>query len=179
AAAASLFNAVSSELPPPNGHDFSQVGVLRSDRPAPEQAEHVQRAIGNGSSLDPAIRQPLESVFRADFSKVSIHTDSEADDLTRSLNARAFTTGEDIYFNADAYDPSSSRGRELIAHELTHVVQQRSGGPPGGELDVSEPGDVAEQAADTIARDIVSGSSASARAPAAGGTPVDQPTGLR
>src|SRR5262249_75804 len=178
ASAVRPFDAVSSELPTPNGHDFSQVGVLRSDRPATEQAEHVHRAIGNGSSLDPAIRQPLESVFRADFSKVSIHTDSEADDLTRSLNARAFTTGEDIYFNASAYDPSSSRGRELIAHELTHVVQQRSGGPRGGELDVSEPGDVAEQAADPIARDVVSGSSASARAPGAVDTPSIQRTVL-
>src|SRR5947209_1452661 len=93
------FNAISSELPPAHGHDLSQVEVLRSDQPAPDQQERVQRATGSGSALDPVLRDPLEGVFRTDFGQVNVHTDTEADDLTRSLNARAFTTGEDIFFN--------------------------------------------------------------------------------
>lgn len=64
-----------------------------------------------------------------DFSNVNIHTDSSADNLNRSLGAKAFTTGNDIYFRSGEYNPSSSSGQELLAHELTHVVQQTGGSP--------------------------------------------------
>lgn len=64
-----------------------------------------------------------------DFSNVNIHTDSSADNLNRSLGAKAFTTGNDIYFRSGEYNPSSSSGQELLAHELTHVVQQTGGAP--------------------------------------------------
>ncbi|MBE2184518.1 MAG: DUF4157 domain-containing protein [Anaerolineae bacterium] len=64
-----------------------------------------------------------------DFSNVNVHTDAASDNLNRSLGARAFTTGNDIYFRSGEYDPGSSGGQELLAHELTHVVQQTGGSP--------------------------------------------------
>jgi hypothetical protein len=93
-----------------------------------EQA--IMDARGGGSALAPALQQQMSSALGADFSSVRVHTDSQADTLSRSLAAEAFTTGSDIFFRSGAYDPGSSRGQHLLAHELTHVVQQ--GGQPGG-----------------------------------------------
>jgi hypothetical protein len=77
-----------------------------------------------------AVRAPLEDAFGVDFGGVKVHTGAEADALTRSVQARAFTTGRDIFFRAGEYAPGSRRGRELLAHELTHVVQQGGGETP-------------------------------------------------
>jgi hypothetical protein len=63
----------------------------------------------------------------ADFSGVKVHTDSQSDQLNQSIQAKAFTTGQDVFFRQGAYEPSSRGGQELIAHELTHVVQQNGG----------------------------------------------------
>ena len=76
----------------------------------------------------------MEGAFGADFSSVRFHTGDQAERLNRTMGSRAFTTGNRILFGKGAYAPSSSAGRELLAHELTHVVQQggavrRSGGP--------------------------------------------------
>ncbi len=79
-----------------------------------------------GRPLDPAIRQLMESRFVHDFSDVRIHTDASAAESARAVNANAFTFGTDIVFNTRRYQPSMSAGRALIAHELTHVVQQRN-----------------------------------------------------
>jgi hypothetical protein len=84
----------------------------------------IQRARGNGQPLGDGVRAPLESAFGADFSRVNIHTSGEADALNQSLQARAFTTGQDIFFRQGEYNPGSAAGQELLAHELTHVVQQ-------------------------------------------------------
>ena len=64
----------------------------------------------------------------ADFSKVRVHTDVTSNQLNQSIHARAFTTGQDVFFKQGAYNPSSKDGQKLIAHELTHVVQQSQGG---------------------------------------------------
>jgi len=66
----------------------------------------------------------MEQAFGADFSDVRVHSDSEANLLNQQLSARAFTTARDIFFRQDEYSPGSERGKKLIAHELTHVVQQ-------------------------------------------------------
>jgi outer membrane protein OmpA-like peptidoglycan-associated protein len=66
----------------------------------------------------------MEARFGADFSGVRIHTDGDANKVAQALGANAFTTGSDIYFNANRYNPESTDGRHLLAHELTHVVQQ-------------------------------------------------------
>jgi hypothetical protein len=89
---------------------------------------HIEKEKGNGQSLSDGIREPMERVFGADFSSVKVHTDTEADVMNRQLNARAFTTGQDIFFREGEYSPGSGVGQKLIAHELTHVVQQGKAG---------------------------------------------------
>ena len=81
---------------------------------------------GNGQSLSDNVKIPMEHAFGTDFSGVRVHTDKEADVLNQQLNARAFTTGKDVFFRNGEYSPGSENGRKLIAHELTHVVQQNN-----------------------------------------------------
>lgn len=84
----------------------------------------IEQARGGGQSMPDNVRSNMESGFGADFGNVRIHTDSNADNLSRSIQATAFTTGSDIFFKQGAYDPNSSSGQELLAHELTHTIQQ-------------------------------------------------------
>ena len=84
----------------------------------------IESARGGGQPLDASIRAPMESAFGADFSGVRVHTSGDSAALNDAVQARAFTTGQDVFFGAGQYDPGSSAGQELIAHELTHVVQQ-------------------------------------------------------
>ena len=79
---------------------------------------------GSGSPLPENTRNAMESSFGSDFSNVRIHTGSNAVQMSQDLNAQAFTHGNDIYFNAGKYDDSSNSGKNLLAHELTHTVQQ-------------------------------------------------------
>jgi|GEM_PF-4902570 len=83
---------------------------------------------GSGSALPADTRQQMESSFGADFGKVRVHNDSNAAVMSKELNAQAFTHGNDIYFNSGKYDLASRGGQHLLAHELTHTVQQGSGG---------------------------------------------------
>ncbi|MEI6063603.1 MAG: DUF4157 domain-containing protein [Pseudanabaena sp. ELA748] len=87
----------------------------------------IQSARGGGQSLDANLQQSMGQAMGADFSSVKVHTDSQSDQLNKSIQAKAFTTGQDVFFRQGAYDPSSRDGQELIAHELTHVVQQNGG----------------------------------------------------
>jgi hypothetical protein len=84
----------------------------------------IEGARSGGRALDEGLRGSMEPAFGADFSGVRVHTDAKADSLNRSLQARAFTTGQDIFFRGGEYNPASGGGKELVAHELTHVVQQ-------------------------------------------------------
>ncbi len=81
-----------------------------------------------GQPLDATARAFFEPRFGRDFSRVRVHTDAKAADSARVLNAVAYTVGEDVVFGADHYAPQAEEGRRLLAHELTHVVQQRGGG---------------------------------------------------
>lgn len=92
-------------------------------------ASRIQRARGGGRSLDPVVREPMESAFGADLGDVRIHTDEAADTLNRQLGARAFTTGSDVFFGQGEYAPSTSAGRHLLAHELAHTFQQTGAQP--------------------------------------------------
>ncbi len=85
---------------------------------------HLAQTQGAGSSLPEATRDFMEPRFGNDFSQVRVHTDSTAVQMSQAIGAQAFTHGNDIYFNAGKYDPNSHAGKELLAHELTHVVQQ-------------------------------------------------------
>jgi Domain of unknown function (DUF4157) len=78
----------------------------------------------SGTTMHPSLRNKMESAFDADFSGVRIHTGAAAERLSRHLSAHAFTHGRDIFFNAGEYRPDTTDGRRLLAHELTHVVQQ-------------------------------------------------------
>jgi hypothetical protein len=80
---------------------------------------------GGGSSLDSATKNFMESRFGSDFSDVRIHTGQYASQLSSDLNAQAFTVGNDIYFNSGKYTPESNSGKFLLAHELTHTIQQQ------------------------------------------------------
>jgi hypothetical protein len=119
----------------------------------PDVEGAIQRARGGGQALDSGTRAGMESSFGADFSSVRVHSGAQADTLNQSLNARAFTTGQDVFFRQGAYNPGSSSGRELLAHELTHVVQQ-NGDQVRTKLTVGQPGDRYEQEADWVARTI-------------------------
>jgi hypothetical protein len=86
--------------------------------------DKINAAKGSGEPLPQDVRGQMEQGFGADFSGVRVHTDSRADGLNQSLQARAFTTGQDIFFKSSEYDPRSSSGQQLLAHELTHTIQQ-------------------------------------------------------
>jgi hypothetical protein len=85
----------------------------------------INSAKGSGQPLDKNLQQSMGQAIGADFSKVRVHTDSQADKLNRSIQAKAFTTGQDVFFRQAEYQPGNREGQELIAHELTHVVQQK------------------------------------------------------
>lgn len=84
----------------------------------------VDGARGGGQGLAPDVRREMEGHFGADFSGVKVHQGAEASDLNNRLSARAFTTGNDIFIGQGGLNPGSRGGKELLAHELTHVVQQ-------------------------------------------------------
>lgn len=86
----------------------------------------TEHAIGSsrGNPLAPRVRRSMESAFGADFSGVRVHTDAQSDALNDRLSARAFTSGNDIFVRRDAYSPDSAGGQRLLAHELTHTLQQ-------------------------------------------------------
>jgi hypothetical protein len=90
----------------------------------PDLEASINQGRGSGQPLANSIREPIEQAFGADFSGVKVHTDAQSDQLNQSIQARAFTTGQDIFFRQGEYNPGSRGGQELIAHELTHVVQQ-------------------------------------------------------
>jgi hypothetical protein len=128
-----------------------------SDNPGvdPEIESGIQRKLGGGQGLDHGTRTRMESAFGSDFSGVRVHTDGESDHLNRAVSAVAFTTGQDIFFSKGAYAPNTSSGQELLAHELTHVVQQ-GGSRIQGKLVLGDPGDSFEQEAETIAKKVTS-----------------------
>ncbi|MEH2038638.1 eCIS core domain-containing protein [Nostoc sp.] len=94
---------------------------------APYIETSINKARSGGQPMADNIRQPMEKAFGANFSGVKVHTDAQSDQLNRSIQARAFTTGQDVFFRQGEYNPGSQGGQELIAHELTHVVQQNGG----------------------------------------------------
>lgn len=115
---------------------------------------------GGGRPLDPETRADMEGRLGHDFGDVRVHTGAAAHDSARSLQAQAYTVGSDVVFQRDRYDPASADGRLMLAHELTHVVQQRSGPvdgtDAGGGVRVSDPSDRFERAAVANAARVMS-----------------------
>ena len=95
---------------------------------APSGSTNLQSAIqnrsGGGQPLSSDVRNYMEPRFNADFSNVRVHNDPQAAGLSNQLSARAFTHQNNIFFSRDQYQPGSSEGRQLLAHELTHTIQQ-------------------------------------------------------
>jgi hypothetical protein len=91
-------------------------------------SSRIEKNKGNGHSLPKHIQNEMESALSTDLKNVTIHTGAEATDLNKSLGSHAFTHGSDVYFNQGKYHPDSLRGKRLLAHELTHVKQQKGGG---------------------------------------------------
>jgi hypothetical protein len=92
-----------------------------------EVEQQIESLKGQGSQLPDDVRTEMESQFSHDFSSVCIHNDAAADALCKQLSARAFTVGSDIFFASGEYTPTTQEGKRLLAHELTHVVQQGRG----------------------------------------------------
>ncbi|MEA2148437.1 MAG: hypothetical protein QOD69_267 [Solirubrobacteraceae bacterium] len=121
-------------------------GILEGGRVHPEVTTQIAAARGRGAPLEPAVREQMSAALGHDFGDVRVHTDPLAGALARSVQARAFTTGADVFFGSGEYAPASAQGRGLLAHELAHVIQQR-GAPTSGEMQVSDPGDALEREA--------------------------------
>ncbi|MGP3966273.1 eCIS core domain-containing protein [Streptomyces sp. 6N223] len=123
-----------------------------------------------GDPLEGDVRRDMEARLGADFSDVRVHTGTAAHESAQDVGARAYTVGSDVVFQRDAYDPASSTGRTTLAHELTHVIQQRSGPVDGteapGGIRVSDPSDRFEQEAAATAERVMSQPAPAAIAPA-------------
>ncbi|MEA2535031.1 MAG: hypothetical protein QOJ93_2842 [Actinomycetota bacterium] len=155
----------------------SLLGADHEEEPSP-----VRDVIGSasGQPLDRPTRQFMEGRMGQDFGDVRVHTDASASDSARSVNAQAYTVGNDIVFQNGTYAPDSDAGRHVLAHELTHVVQQRSGPvdgtPAAGGIKISHPADSFEQAAERNASEVMSQTPPPpvAEAPAMATTPVQR-----
>ena len=132
----------------------ASVSRLIEDEQAPDKVKAVVGQ-GGGERLDPDTAQSMGARLGADFSEVRIHQGGSAAESARAVNAQAYTVGNDVVFGSGRFDPASPEGQRTLAHELTHVVQQREGAVGGsdigGGLAVSHPQDRFEQDASTTA----------------------------
>ncbi len=135
------------------------VQMLGEDEAAAASPVHDIVGKGGGAPLEAGTRSAMERQFGQDFGDVKVHTDDRASASAASVGANAYTVGNEIVFRAGHYDTSSATGQRTIAHELTHVVQQRSGPVDGsdapGGIRLSDPGDRFERAADQTASSVV------------------------
>jgi hypothetical protein len=134
---------------------------------------------GGGSPLPTDLRADMETHLGADFSSVRVHDGAQAAESAKAVQARAYTVGDDLVFNTGAYSPGTDDGRRTLAHELTHVVQQRAGPvdatPAAGGISVSDPSDRFELEAEAAAT-ALPGSAGPAPAEAAA-APVQRQAG--
>ncbi|MBX2998656.1 MAG: DUF4157 domain-containing protein [Caldilineaceae bacterium] len=100
----------------------------RSHKEPTALQDRLHQSKGSGAPLSPATKAEMGRQFGADLSQVRVHTDSTSAQMNRDLQARAFTHERDIYFNAGEYAPTSQSGKHLLAHELTHTIQQSAVG---------------------------------------------------
>ncbi|MGW1782664.1 eCIS core domain-containing protein [Streptomyces sp. NPDC002143] len=139
------------------------------ESPSPQRSPvHEVVGSGSGQSLGADVRSDMEDKLGADFSDVRVHTGDAAHESAKSVGAHAYTVGNNVVFQRDAYDPSSHAGRTTLAHELTHVMQQRSGPVDGttapGGIRVSDPSDRYEREASANADRVMSAPTPAAQA---------------
>ena len=115
-------------------------------------------ASSSGQPLDRSTQALMQSRLGQDFSDVRVHNDGKATESAKAVNAHAYTVGTNVVFQSDKYAPETQSGQKMLAHELTHVVQQKAGPvdgtPAGGGLNISHPSDPFEQAAEETARGV-------------------------
>src|SRR5205823_9845067 len=128
----------------------SPPSLQRDSNAIPPIVEDVVKS-SNGQPLDPTTREFMESRFGRNFSHVRVHTDAVAAESMRALDAAAWTGGNDIAVRGGFYKPKTQRGRRLLAHELTHVVQQSQGASPSSSA-------IAETEANYSAYRVLNGS---------------------
>jgi Domain of unknown function (DUF4157) len=150
------------------------VSSMVDDDPSP-----VHDVVSSGGRpLEPDVRTDMEGRLGHDFGDVRVHDDAAAHSSAQSVNAHAYTVGSNVVFQRDKYDPSSDAGRTMLAHELTHVVQQRSGPvdgtPTAGGIRVSDPSDRFEREAAANAERVMS-----APAPAQPAAPSSAPAAVQ
>jgi hypothetical protein len=156
---------------PPLVSSLGNAAVQRLLRSTEAEEDHpavdgsVERAIegkrGDGAALDGETQQQIGGALQADLSDVRVHDDADANELNHAVDADAFTTGNDVFFREGKYQPGTAGGDKLLAHELTHVVQQRGAAAEGGALRVSNPDDAGEQQAEAVANDLTANATAS------------------
>jgi hypothetical protein len=139
----------------------------------PDIASEIDAQRGGGSPLSKDVRADMEHHLGADLDGVRVHTGPSADAVSRSVQAEAFTSGADVFFAQGRYDPGTSTGRGLLAHELTHVVQQATG-QVGNEARVSHPGEPSEVQAAEVGAAVASAPVASAQAAPTGAPTVSR-----
>lgn len=171
--AAPQAGATVARVPVPGGARVRRVLRLRPSgagttvaavpvRPSAVPARPVRDVLrAPGEPLAAPVKEEMEARLGADFSDVRVHTDAAAHRAVQAVSARAFTAGSHIAFQRGRYDPGSAEGRQTLAHELTHVIQQRSGPVAGtgtGQgIRVSDPSDSFERAAQVNARRAMGG----------------------
>jgi hypothetical protein len=128
-------------------------GILPGGLVHPDVEAAIAAASGGGSRVSAGVADDVGGAYGQPLGDVRVHHDEHAAALSRAVSARAFTVGSDIFFGDGEYQPDSAGGRELLAHELAHVVQQQ-GAPNSGPLMVSQPGDTLEREAEAAARNI-------------------------
>jgi len=109
---------------PPDGENIQTKSEGSSTQASSDLQSRLNSSRGGGSPLSSDMQSSMGAAMGADFSNVRVHTGSEAVAMNKDLNAQAFTHGSDIYFNEGKYDTNSDSGKHLLAHELTHTVQQ-------------------------------------------------------
>lgn len=128
-------------------------GILPDGRAHPDVEAAIASARGGGRPLDDGVRDRFAPGLGDPLSDVRVHDGPDAHDLAASVAARAFAVGSDVFFAEGEHQPGTTDGDRLLAHELTHVAQQR-GASTGGPLTVSQPGDALEQEADRAADEL-------------------------
>jgi hypothetical protein len=149
-------------MEPGFSHDFSE-----GTSEVPPIVHDVLRS--PGQPLDATTRAFMEPRFGHDFSQVRVHADTRAAESAGAVNALAYTVGRDVVFGAGQFAPQTSAGSKLMAHELTHVLQQKSASAQSAPHTVSSPGDTLERSADATANAIVGGASQLGHVQAAAG----------
>jgi hypothetical protein len=122
-------------------------------------AGRIDSARGGGAALDDSTRSTMEGALGTSLDGVRVHVGQESDDLNHAITAKAFTTGNDVFVRSDQWAPGSTSTQRLMAHELTHVAQQR-GGVGGGEsgMSVGASDTSEEHEADSVADAVMAGS---------------------